>query len=109
MLGPEQRVACGLFAFTAVWCLGVALLGSTQVLLFLAPVLLLALPLAFGRYLGETQLAQLRERRRQASTRRSTPEPAPASRRPFAILPRGGRLIATALATRPPPLSLQQP
>jgi hypothetical protein len=58
-------------------------------------------PLLAGRYVGEERLEALRghvarPRRRVAPQRSRAP-------RPVALLPRGGRLIAEALAVRPPP------
>ena len=73
-------------------------------LLFVAPALLLALPLLLGRYVGEQRmLALLRPLRRaravrapaRLGTRRSAPVP----------LYRASELIARSLAVRPPPLT----
>ena len=55
------------------------------VLLLLAPALLLALLLALGRYPGSGALARVLERRRR---------------------PRGGVLLALALAGRAPPVAV---
>lgn len=76
-------------------------------LLYAAPLLLLALPLLAGRYLGEDRLARAAERiraRRRRPARRI--DPAGAALRPLAELPRGGRLIASSLANRPPPAAV---
>lgn len=83
------------------WALALALLGSTETLLFLAPALLIAIPLASGRYLGEELIAKLVERR--GDSRRRGVSVAPAPRRPRVWLPRGTGLIAFSLAERPPP------
>ena len=56
-----------------------ALAGHPDVLAFAGPLFLLAVPLLAGRYVGEEALDRL---------------------------PRGGRLIAEALAVRPPPRSV---
>lgn len=78
--------------------------------LYLAPALLLLSLLLRGRFVGERQIERLRtaldrrwaRRRRVPAVRvRSTGLP-----RPARVLPRGGWLIATALAVRPPPASV---
>jgi len=77
------------------------LLGVHSDVLLAAPVLVFALPLLAGRYVGEEQLARLVAAFRGASRRAATTM-APGARRTERRLPRGGRLIA-ALAVRPPP------
>jgi hypothetical protein len=69
---------------------------------YLLPALALLAILAFRRYPGARALIATIERRRR--DRRRT-EPRTAAPRPEvrALLPRGGRLIACALAVRPPP------
>ena len=74
----------------------------TGVLLLLAPAIVMALLLVFGRYPGARVLARVLERRRPR--RRRTGEirsslPRPDRRRS----PRGGALLALALAGRAPP------
>jgi hypothetical protein len=76
--------------------------GLAEAVAYLSPALLLLLVLVARRYPGERALLALMERRRE--TRR----PADADERARlpglrAFLPRGGRLIATSLAVRPPP------
>jgi hypothetical protein len=73
--------------------------GLTDALAYLLPALLLLLALAARRYPGERALLALivRGRRRRAHV------DALLRPRPRALLPRGGRLIATSLAVRPPP------
>jgi hypothetical protein len=74
----------------------------TQVLLLLAPALLLALLLVLGRYPGSRALTRALERRRRAPRRLREPRIA----RPRADRrrrPRGGVLLALALAGRAPP------
>lgn len=78
------------------------LVGLHTDVLLAAPVLVFALPLLAGRYVGEEQLARLvaafvAERRRPATAL------VPTVRRAPQRLPRGGRLIAASLAVRPPP------
>src|SRR4051794_6735820 len=66
------------------------------------PALLLLPPLRAGRYVGEDGLARLAGRRALAPRRRS-PACLGERRRAPRVLPRGGRLIAAALAERGPP------
>ncbi len=87
-----------------LWSLGIAALGAHQVLLFMVPALLLALPLALGRYVGEERLGRLRDRIAQPRSPRRVPASGRAPRRDTGLMvPRGGALIAFGLATRPPP------
>jgi hypothetical protein len=92
-------------ALTLCWVAVLAVTGSTDALLFLAPAILIALPLLGGRYVGEELIAKLVARRARPRTR-----PAAAIRRKshvvMAWLPRGSRLIAFGLAKRPPPSRL---
>lgn len=85
-------------AFTVQLPLG---LGSATV--FALPVLALLVPLVAGRYPGEERIARLA---RAVGRRLRGPAPRPLSPpalRTSGILPRGGRLIASRLAARPPP------
>jgi hypothetical protein len=78
-------------------------------LVYLLPVLLLALVLALRRYPGERALVALasRRRRRRRATRALSRGAVPrAALERRASMPRGGLLIAAALAVRPPPLRL---
>jgi len=89
-------------AITVCWVVGLAAIGSTDALLFLAPALLIAIPLMGGIYVGEELVAKL------AGSRARRPRRAAASvSRPAGIAsvwrPRGASLLAFALATRPPP------
>jgi hypothetical protein len=79
-----------------------ALSGQPELAVWLAPLYLLALPLAGGRYVGERKIERLR---RGGARYRTTAPPRllPSERRAF---PRGGRLIGRALAVRPPPAAL---
>jgi hypothetical protein len=92
-------------ALTLIWVAVLALTGSTEALLFLAPALLIAIPLLGGRYLGEELIVRLANRRARPRARAS----APARRLPAAPatwVPRGARLLAASLAKRPPPVAL---
>ncbi len=78
--------------------------GLETGLLYLAPALMLALPLLAGRYVGEDTVAKLATgfvwwRRRRAVSRLVAHLP----RAPHLLVARGGRLIADALAERGPP------
>jgi hypothetical protein len=71
-------------------------------LLACLPLLLLVVPLLFGRYPGIEAIVRLAERRARRPARdrlRSAPAWGGIGLTP----PRGGRLIATGLAKRPPP------
>ncbi len=93
-------------AALAACAIGVAHVdGITTGLLYLTPALLLALPLAQGRYVGEAAVCRLATAR--TAPRRPTGVAVPvAARRPAVLLPRGGRLVASGIATRPPPLGV---
>lgn len=75
-----------------------ASLGTS--LLYLAPWLLLLALLAFGHYPGERLLEAIVRARRQVSRRE---QPRPARPLPPRSFPRGGALLALALAGRGPP------
>jgi hypothetical protein len=99
------RLTAGVaLAITVCWALALALAGSTDALLFMAPALLLVAPLLAGRYVGESLITKLsaerRPRRRRSASRASTPPP------PALWLPRGASLLARSLAERPPPAPL---
>ncbi len=93
-------------AVTIAWSLTLALSGSTDALLFLAPALLILAPLLAGRYVGESLIVRLACARPR---RRRRPGPAPmAPKAPALWLPRGTRLVAFSLAERPPPSLVAQ-
>jgi hypothetical protein len=71
-------------------------------LAYLSPALLLLAALGARRYPGERALLALGSKYRRAP-RRGIRDRAPRLPRTRAVLPRGGRLIATSLAVRPPP------
>jgi hypothetical protein len=78
------------------------LAGVSSDVLLAVPVLVFALPLVAGRYVGEEQLARLAAAHVERRARPATML-APAARLAPRPLPRGGRLIAASLAVRPPP------
>ena len=99
----RERVRPELLAvLAAAWLLALALVGVGEAFAYLAPALLLGLPLLAGRYPGERPLARALSRRRPPPRR--APLCAPPAARVFALTPRGGRLVATALAGRGPPV-----
>jgi hypothetical protein len=103
-----SRFTAGLaLAITVCWVFALALSGSTDALLFLAPALLIAAPLIAGRYVGEELIARLVVKRSR-KPRRPSAFPASAPRLPAVWLPRGARLVAFSLAKRPPPRALIQ-
>jgi hypothetical protein len=102
----SDRRAPAFAALTIVWLLGLELLGVEAAVAYLSPALLILLPLLGGRYPGDEALARV-TRRRARPVRRPPRAALPLRRhRPSALLPRGGRLVATALAGRGPPALL---
>jgi hypothetical protein len=98
-----SRLTSGLaLTVTVCWAFALALSGSTDTLLFLAPALLIVAPLIAGRYPGEELITKL-VAKRSRRPRRSAVAPASAPRPPLAWSPRGARLLAFSRAERPPP------
>lgn len=101
-----SRLTSGLaLTVTVCWAFALALSGSTDTLLFLAPALLIVAPLIAGRYPGEELIAKFvapesRRPRRPAAVLAPLPRPLAARS------PRGTRLLAFARAERPPPFGL---
>jgi hypothetical protein len=80
----------------------IAVLEHAQLaVLYVAPAALLALVLLCGRYPGETALAVALRRAAPCRLRPTRAVPPPRRRRPR--FPRGGALVAHALAGRAPP------
>jgi hypothetical protein len=99
----DRRLLAGIVALSML-LLAVLVHGAGVEALLAAPVLVLLAPLLAGRYLGERQI----ERLAAARVPRAHPVARPrrtsiAPRAPRVLLPRGGRLLATSLAVRPPP------
>jgi hypothetical protein len=92
-------------AITVCWALALALSGSTDALLFLAPALLIVAPLVAGHYVGEELIARVAAKRTRRP-RRSSTMPTLAPRQPSVRRPHGTSLLAFSLAKRPPPGSL---
>lgn len=106
MPARQQRLLVASAALTFVLLMLAAGAGHVELLAYAAPVLVLALPLLSGRFVGEDRIARAAAARRRAA-RRTAPlyrPPAPATWLVRVLsVPRGGRLIADALAVRPPP------
>lgn len=103
---PSRRLRIALLA-VALTAFPVALLvpGLETGVLFLSPAIVLLASLLSGHYVGEDGLERLvAALRRHEPPRTRTHAAAPLPRRPRALMPRGGRLVATSLAVRPPPL-----
>lgn len=101
-----SRLTSGLApAITVCWAFALALSGSTDTLLFLAPALLIVAPLIAGRYPGEELIAKL-VAKQSPRLRRPAPVLAPLPRPAAVRSPRGTRLLAFSRAERPPPLCL---
>jgi hypothetical protein len=101
----SDRRSLAFAALTALWVLGLELLGVDAALAYLAPSLLILLPLLSGRYPGEEALVRAAARRARP-VRRGRPAAVPRRRARDALLPRGGRLVGAALAGRAPPRAL---
>jgi hypothetical protein len=99
----SERRAVAFAALTVVWLFGLELLGVEAAAVYLAPALLILLPLLGGRYPGDEALARIAARRSRPARRPPPQAPPPRRRRTDALLPRGGRLVAFALAGRGPP------
>jgi len=94
-----------LFAVTLA-AFGAALVvpGMETGVLFLSPAIILLASLLTGHYVGEESLGRLVAAFRQRRPWRPRVAGSPLPRRLRALMPRGGRLVATSLAVRPPPL-----
>ena len=96
-------------AITAVWTLGMLIFGVSDALIYLAPALLILLPLLSGRYPGDEALVRAARRSLPRLRRLPAAEPRPARAPAAELLPRGGRLVGAALAGRAPPLPAPSP
>ncbi len=106
MTRRDRRLLFGLAALTLALA-ALTHVGVHSDVLLALPALLFALPLVAGRYVGEARLARLAAT--FVPTRRGAASPIPpTARRSPRSLPRGGRLIASSLAVRPPPALLRR-
>ena len=101
-MSREARIPLALAAIAALWTLGLLGLGVAEAAAYLAPTLLILLPLLGGRYPGDAALTRAASRARRMRPRSSLARP---HRRfgPPRCLPRGGCLVGSALAGRAPP------
>jgi hypothetical protein len=96
----DRFLLAGFTLLVLAWMVVQAITGTETGLLYLAPALVLALPLLGGHYVGEEQLA---------AARGDVTPVVRASKRVSAthtfvrVMERGGRLVASSLAKRPPP------
>jgi hypothetical protein len=88
---------------TLCWVAALAFTGSTEALLFMAPALLIAIPLLGGHYIGEELIVKIAARRARPPRRASRAPAWPLPAQPLSWRPRGTGLIAFSLAKRPPP------
>lgn len=100
----DQRLLALSAAVTAALACLLALAGHTDLLAYAAPVLVVALPLVLGRYLGEETLERLRSRPRRRTRHPRVVAQRAGGRRLGALVPRGARLLAHSLAERGPPV-----
>ncbi len=101
----DVRLLTGLAVLSMAWLVVHAATGLAEGLVMLAPALLLALPLLAGRYVGEDAIDRVRAARAAAPAPRRGRAPRASRPRPvLALVPRGGLLLASSLATRPPPV-----
>jgi hypothetical protein len=104
-MARSRRLPIVLLALAAAaFALVLLLPGMTTGALFLSPAIVLLASLLTGRYVGEDGIRRLAAavRRREPRAARALQSPLP--RRPRAVMPRGGRLVGSSLAVRPPPL-----
>lgn len=109
-MGRSRRTRILLSAI-ALAAIAVALLvpGLAVGVLFLSPAIVLLATLLSGRYVGEDRLRRLAAAFRPSRRRRPRAAPGQRVRRRLALMPRGGSLVATSLAVRPPPHFLATP
>jgi hypothetical protein len=88
---------------TAAFPVVLVLPGMETGVLFLSPAIVLLASLLTGRYVGEERLARLAAAIRPSRPRRLRAARLVLPRRRQGVMPRGGRLVATSLAVRPPP------
>jgi hypothetical protein len=100
----DRHILFGLTLLSVALAVLQSVTGLSPDVLLAVPAALLLLPLLAGRYVGEDGLARLARTRTAVAPRRS-PTRIGARRRAPRVLPRGGRLIAAALAERGPPLA----
>ncbi|HEX2070797.1 MAG TPA: hypothetical protein VHF90_04005 [Thermoleophilaceae bacterium] len=104
MPSRDRRVLVVLALLSSLCLLAEAAGMLAPTLLYAAPLLVIALPLLAGRYVGEEQLTRLaRPGRRSHRGPVARQAPPAGARWTSGVVARGGRLIADSLAVRPPP------
>jgi hypothetical protein len=98
----DLRLLLVVCALGVAWLIAAGVVGLGAGFMFLAPALVLVLPLLAGRYVGADRLSRLARSRPRRARARGASRPAP--RTWLLVPPRGGLLIAASLAVRPPPL-----
>ena len=93
-----------LAAALAAFAVALAVPGLETGILFLSPAIVLLALLRSGHYVGEERLDRLCAAWQQRRPRHARAARSPLPHRPRALMPRGGGLVATSLAVRPPPL-----
>ena len=106
MTRRDVRLLFLLAGLTLVWALVQAVTGYDGGFAFMAPAILVAIPLVVGRYLGEERIAGLACRMQARRAPRRAPRVTGWARAPRRLFSRGGALIARSLAVRPPPVAL---
>lgn len=108
MTGRDRNVVLGLAGFALALTASTLLGVPVDAILIALPAFVVTLPLLAGRFVGEERIARLAA---AYAARRRRPQRAAttvaATGRPRRVLPRGGRLLAAALAVRPPPARLR--
>jgi hypothetical protein len=103
MRARDRRLLAGIVLALAL-LLGLLVHHAGTGALLAAPLLALLAPLLAGRYLGEEHIGRLAASRApRAHTVARARRTSPVLRAPGVLVPRGGRLLATSLAVRPPP------
>ena len=102
MPARDQRVLLLAAVVASALLLLAALAGHVEFAAYSAPLCVVVFPLLAGRYIGEDALDRL-SRRRVRTRRRVAVALLRGVRRSPQFFPRGGRLIAQALAERGPP------
>lgn len=99
----RRLVVAALVLVACAWALAEALTTAEIGFLYMLPAFVMALPLALGRYVGERRIAALATRFARPRRRRATARAVTRSRP--RVMRRGGRLVGSSLAKRPPPLA----
>jgi len=101
MVARRGLISLAFAVVVTAWILAAVVSGADTGLLHLAPALTLCAPLLLGRYVGERRLATFAKHRH--TTRRRSGVPIATPRSHVRLMRRGGRLVASSLAKRPPP------